>query len=75
MNKKQDLEFFGNEKAMIGNEGLAYYIIDCTGPETYNDYPEIKEKFIKAKEALIDYRDSIDNEIIKAGGDPDDFEA
>ena len=51
MTKYNDREEIGQ---IIENEGLGYFIMDYTGPESMPD-EEMKNAFIKAKKSLEDF--------------------
>lgn len=70
---KKDLEFFGNKKIKISLEGVGYYLTDYAPYDSFKDYPDVNEIFLKAKKYVREFEETIDKKIEDNGGDPEDF--
>ena len=71
----KDLEFYGDTRVKMGNEGAGYYVTDYESSEHFDGDEELKQAFVTAKESMNSFTQLLDKRITDLGGDPDDYEA
>lgn len=70
----ENLEFYGEIKFKSGSEGEGYYVMNYESPSTFDGDPELKAKFIDAKNAINRFYGLLNERIVELGGDPDEYE-
>lgn len=70
-NKK--IEYWGNLKLTSELEGDGYFFYGYGLPSEYQKNEKLKSLFYSAEEAIDEFKNYVENELIKEGGRPEDW--
>lgn len=71
---EEQIAYWGELKLTLEEEGDGYFFYGYGLSSEYND-EKLQILFNNAEESINDFKDYIENEIIKAGGNPEDWTA
>ena len=67
------IQFWGNLKLTLELEGDGYFFYGHGLPSEYEDNKELKALFDNAEKAVDEFKNYVEEEIIKEGGRPEDW--
>lgn len=71
---EQQIEFWGELKQTLENEGDGYFFYGYGLPSEYSEDTELLTLFSEAENSVNNFKNYIEQKIIDNGGDPEDWE-